>query len=94
MKKLLIFLMFIMAQPVYAGVTSETFGKSGPGYAIVQLMLIAAFGTLACNIVSALGRGQIANFIKLVTVFSCIGVVISQIWAAISTVAKFFGISL
>lgn len=84
----------LFATPVYAGAAAETLGKGGPGYAIVQLMVIAAFGSMAGYITSALGKGQIASMIKLITVFACIGTVLGSVWSAISKVANFFGIGL
>lgn len=77
-----------------AGAAAQTFGTGGVGFAIVQLVLIAAFGALSMYIASALGQGQIASMIKLVTVFSCIAVVISVVWKAIATIAKVFNVEL
>lgn len=78
----------------FGGVASQTFGPGGAGVAIVQLLLIAGFGTLCGYITSALGQGQISGMVKLVTVFSCITLVISVIWKAIAAVAQAFGVSL
>lgn len=64
-------------------------GPGGPGFAVVQLMLVAAFGALCFYITQALSLGQVAGMIKLVTVFTCIGIVISAVWSAISAVASF-----
>lgn len=78
----------------FAGVMADTFSAGGAGFAIVQLLLIAAFGAVATIITNALGKGQIASLIKIVTVFSCISVVIGVILSAITAVAKAFGITL
>lgn len=80
--------------PAYAGAVAQTLGPGGAGFAIVSLLVMAAFGALAYMITSALGMGQIAGMIKLVTVFSCISLVVGSIWKAISAVAKAFGIGL
>ena len=90
----IIFASLIMASPALAGATRDTFGSSGPGLAIVQLVLMAAFGALCYIVAGALGQGQIANMIKLVTVFSCIAIVIGVIWKAIATIARVFGVEL
>lgn len=78
----------------FGGIAGATFSLGGPGAAIVELMLIASFGSLVNYVVSALGQGQIASMIKLVTVFSCIGIVISQILKAIGAICSGFGVSL
>jgi hypothetical protein len=74
----------------FGGIATSTFSPGGPGAAIVELMLIAAFGSLVNYVVSALGQGQIASMIKLVTVFSCIGIVIAQILKAIGSICRGF----
>lgn len=79
---------------IFGGIASQTFANGGPGVPIVQLLVIAAFGSLSCYIASALNQGQIANMIKLVTVFSCISIVITQVIKAIAAVANAFGIGL
>ena len=79
---------------IFGGIAAQTFGVGGAGSAIVQLLLIAAFGSLVGYVVSALGQGQIASMIKLLTVFACIGIVISQVWQAISIISKAFGVGL
>lgn len=77
-----------------AGATAATFGPGGVGFSIVQLILLAAFGALASYVTSALGQGQISSMIKLVTVFSCIAIVIGVVWKAISSIAKVFNVDL
>jgi hypothetical protein len=83
-----------MEVTVFGGVAAQTFGSGGAGFAIVQLMLIAAFGALSSYIASALGQGQVASMIKMVAVFSCIAIVIHSVWKAIAAVAQAFGIQL
>lgn len=90
----IVFLLTLVAEPAYAGAASQTFGSGGPGLAIVQLVLMAAFGSLCYIVAGALGQGQIANMIKLVTVFSCIALVIGVVWKAIAAIAKAFGVEL
>ncbi len=77
-----------------AGILAETFKPGGVGGTIVQMLVIAAFGTLSTYITSALGQGQISSMIKLGTVFSCIGLCISLIWGAIEKVATYFRVVL
>lgn len=73
---------------------ADTFSTGGAGFAIVQLLLIAAFGAIATIITNALGKGQISALIKVVTVFSCLSVVIGVVLSAITAVAKAFDITL
>lgn len=89
-------ILFALACPgvAEAGAAAQTFGTGGVGFAIVQLVLLASFGALCNYVASALGQGQIASMIKLVTVFSCIAVVISVIWKAIAAIAKVFSVEL
>lgn len=78
----------------FGGVAAQTFSSGGAGAPIVQLLVIAGFGSLSGYVASALGQGQISNMIKLVSVFSCIGIVISQVIKAISAIASAFGVGL
>ncbi|MDZ4042535.1 MAG: hypothetical protein U1D96_03470 [Eubacteriales bacterium] len=84
----------VSAQPAWAGAAADTFGAGGPGLALVQLLLLAAFGTLLSYVVSALGHGQIASMVKLLTVFGCISLVINVVWSTIATIASVFGVQL
>jgi hypothetical protein len=79
---------------IFGGVAAQTFASGGAGYAIVQLLVIAAFGSLAGYVISALGHGQIGNMVKTLTVFSCIGIVIAQVMKAINAIANAFGVGL
>jgi hypothetical protein len=79
---------------IFGGLASQTFSAGGPGAAIVQLLLLAAFGSTVNYVVSALGQGQIANMIKLMTIFACISLVIAQIVKAISAISNAFGVEL
>ena len=80
--------------PAYAGALAEVFGTGGPGAPIVYLLLIAGFGTICNYIISALGYGQIASMVRLITVFGCISTVVGAIWKAISLVASVFKVQL
>lgn len=79
---------------IFGGIAAQTFSIGGPGGCIIQLLLIAAFGSLTNYVVSALGQGQIASMVKLLTVFSCIGIVIAQVIKAIGSIASAFGVGL
>ena len=79
---------------IFGSLAAATFSAGGPGAAIVQLLLLASFGSLVGYVVSALGQGQIASMIKLLTVFACIGLVITQVMSAIYQIAKAFGVGL
>lgn len=72
-------------------ITAATFGLGGPGTVIVQLLLMALVGYLAAYLAAAVGQGQIAGMIKVVTVFSCLAVVASTLFKALETFAKFIG---
>jgi len=76
------------------GAMSQTFGTGGAGQPIVQLVCVAAVGSLSSTVAGALGHGQVAGMIKLVTVFSCIGVVISVVYKAVSAIAGMAGVAL
>ena len=78
----------------FGSVMAATFGSGGPGYSVVQLLVLASFGSLSSYIASALGQGQISNMIKLLTVFGCISIVIIQVINALRTIANAFGVSL
>lgn len=72
-------------------VAAATFGPTGFGFVIVQLMMVAVVGFLAIFIAQAANQGQLANMIKVVSVFSCIGVVAQTAWKAINEVLRFIG---
>lgn len=91
---LLILTICSITEHAYAGVMADTFAKGGIGYAIVQLLLVAAATMLFSTITSALGKGQIAKMISILGVFSCIGIVANLIISVIASVAKAFGIQL
>lgn len=57
-------------------------------------LLLAAFGSTVNYVVSALGQGQIASMIKLMTVFACIGLVINQVLKAVNAIANGFGVNI
>jgi hypothetical protein len=84
---------FLLApHAAWAGVAADTLMTAG--LPIIQLMVVSAFGALACYITSALGQGQVSSMIKLITVFVCISLVIGVVWQAISAVSKVFGVQL
>jgi hypothetical protein len=78
----------------FGGAMAQTFGTGGAGQPIVTLVCIATVGSLSSTIAGALGQGQISNMIKLVTVFSCISLVINVVWKAISALASAAGVGL
>jgi len=75
-----------------AGVGADTLKTVG--LPLVQLMVVAAFGSILCYITSAFGQGQVSSMIKLTTVFLCISVVIGVVWKALSNIARVFGLEL
>lgn len=79
---------------IFGGIAAETFGNGGPGVCIVQLLCIAAFGSLANYVISALGQAQIASMVKLLSVFACISIVISQVMKAVAAISSAFGVGL
>lgn len=79
---------------VFGGIASQTFTAGGPGACIVQLLELAAFGSLTGYVISALGYGQVASMVKLTTVFACIGLVVAQVLKAISAISNAFGVGL
>lgn len=84
--------LLLIPVPAFAGVGADTL--KGVGLPLVQLMVVAAFGSILCYITSAFGQGQVSSMIKLVTVFLCISVVIGVVWSALSKIAKIFGLEL
>lgn len=89
---LIVFAVVFLPVPAFAGVGADTL--KGVGMPLVQLMVVAAFGSILCYITSAFGQGQVSSMIKLVTVFLCISVVIGVVWNALSKIARVFGLEL
>jgi len=76
----------------HAGVAAETL--KGIGMPIVQLMVLCTFSWIMQYITSALGYGQVAGMVKIITIFTAIAMVIGVVWSAISKIARFFGLDL
>ena len=76
----------------YAGLAADTL--KGVGRPIVQLMVLCTFSWIMQYITSALGYGQVAGMVKIITIFTAIAMVIGVVWSAISKIARFFGLDL
>lgn len=85
-------LVLFFPHPAFAGVGADTLKTVG--MPLIQLMVVAAFGSILYYITSAFGQGQVSSMIKLTTIFICISVVVGVIWSTISGIAKFFGLEL
>lgn len=89
---LLVSIICFVPIPAWAGIAADT--MTTVGLPIIQLLVVAAFGSLVCYITSALGQGQISSMIKLISIFVCISIVIGTVWKAISAIAHTFGLQL
>jgi len=76
----------------FAGLAADTL--KGVGRPIVQLMVLCTFSWIMQYILSALGYGQVAGMVKIITIFTAIAMVIGVVWSAISKIARFFGLDL
>ena len=76
----------------WAGVAADTL--RGVGMPIVQLMVLCTFSWIMQYITSALGYGQVAGMVKIITIFTAIAMVIGTVWSAIAKVSGFFGLAL
>lgn len=72
--------------------TTTTAEVSGIGASLALMLKMAAYGSIASILASALNQGQIANLLKVATIFSCIGIIIGVIVDAIVKVNKFLGV--
>jgi len=75
-----------------AGIAARTFSWGGPGAVLVQLVLLAACGYLLSTLARTVGKGQIAAFIDLLNVLTCISLVAANIWTALNSIAKVMNI--
>ncbi|MDA8212133.1 MAG: hypothetical protein M0021_09690 [Clostridia bacterium] len=75
-----------------AELAKHTFGFGGPAAVMVQLMLIAVVGWLLETLAQAAKNGKAAGFIRIVTIFVCIGLVVSEVAKAIGAVAGIAGL--
>lgn len=84
----------IAPQIAYAGTRSEiakaTFMTGGIVALIPQLTFIAIVGYLFALVADAVGQSQISGMIKLVTVLSCIGAVVTAAGTVIGNIFKIF----
>lgn len=71
-----------------AEATSGALDYNGIGSAVVIMLRIAAIGTIASYIAQALNQGQIASMLKVATVFSCLGIIITVIVDALNKIEK------
>ncbi len=70
----------------------DTFSVGGPGAVMFQLMFIGVIGWMLFKVLEAVGQGQIANMLKIVTVFVCIVMVAGQVWRAIQVIGSIAGL--
>ncbi len=69
------------AVPVAAEATATGFASTIP-----LMLKAAAYGSIASILASAMGQGQIANLLKVATIFSCIGIIVGVIVDALNLV--------
>lgn len=84
----------ICAGVLLVGTPAQAAGEASPAgfVSIIPLMLkTAAYGSIASILASALGQGQIANLLKVATIFSCIGIIIGVIVDALAKVDRLVG---
>lgn len=59
---------------------------SGPGAVMLQLLGIGVGSWICSAVLSAIGKGQLAKFVQVISVFLAIGLAISSVGAVISKI--------
>ncbi len=73
-------------------IAAKTFAWGAPGAVLFQLMFVALISWFLSCVASAVGNGQIANGIKVVSIFVCIYLITSIAWKAVTAIGKLAGI--
>jgi len=77
-----------MSMGVVAG---ATFGPGGPGFVLLQILLLAVVGYMIDWIASATGHKQLGSMAKTVTLLSAFGIVVGSIAQALQKLWDFVG---
>lgn len=72
-------------------VAGATFGPDGPGFVLLQILLLAVVGYMIDWIASATGHKQLGSMAKTVTLISAVGLVIGTIGKALQKIWEFIG---
>ena len=59
---------------------------SGPGAVMLQLLGLGVGSWVICSILSAIGKGQMAKFVQVVSVFLAIGLAFGAVGSVISKI--------
>ena len=81
---------------VFAGmleIGARTF-TSGPGVILIVLTFLGLGSYLLSTFVAGMGQGQIAGFIRVGGLLSCIATIAYQVYETLSAIAKAMGIGL
>jgi hypothetical protein len=73
-------------------IAAETFAFGGPGAILFQLMLIGVVSWLLAYVCAAVNKGQIADMIRVVSLFLGIGMITAEALKVILAIAKIAGI--
>jgi hypothetical protein len=63
----------------FGGMVTSTFGPGGPAASVTYLTGTAIGGAVASMILSAIGQGAAASFVRIVTTMACIGILIASV---------------
>lgn len=69
-----------------------TFGPQGPGFAIVQLLLIAIVGGITATIAATIGYGNVAKLLIFIGTLICIGLICDVAGGVVDKILDFAGI--
>ncbi|MCL5289782.1 MAG: hypothetical protein M1489_01890 [Firmicutes bacterium] len=72
-------------------VAGATFGPSGVGFVLMQILLLAVVGWSINHIASAMGHSQLGNQAKLVTTLVCFVLIVGTVAKALQSFVRLLG---
>lgn len=72
-------------------VAAATFGPGGPGFVLLQLLLLAVVSYMVAWLASATGHGQFASMAKLTALLGGFAIVCGAIWGALEKIWSIVG---
>jgi hypothetical protein len=73
---------------------SEVFAPGRPGFTLILLLGIGLFSGSICLILDAINAQRFAGYAKLVSVMSCVCIVLDVMYQMLSKFLKLFGMSI
>jgi len=74
-----------------AAAAAATFGIGGPGFIIIEVLLIAIVGGITATIASTIGYGNVARLLVFIGTMVCVGLICDLAGGVVNKVMDFAG---